>query len=261
MQSYAACIEYDGIKYSGFQKQENAVTVQDELERALSQIAAEPILIQAAGRTDRHVHATHQVVHFSSTSKRPEKAWVQGVNTALPSSIRVIWCVPVEPDFHARFSALSRRYCYLLSDATVKPCIAASYISHTRYKLNAEKMQSVVDCFLGERDFSALQASGCQSKTPNRLMLDLQVKRRADVIAIEVEANAFLYHMVRNLVGVLIEVGSGRRDKAGVQDLLNAKTRCHGAITAPATGLYLVGVRYGVELPSQIRMPWLWQMY
>lgn len=237
-------IEYDGSLFHGWQYQPRLRTVQDELERAIGYVANHDITLQCAGRTDTGVHALAQVVHFDTDSERTAYAWLSGTNSYLPKDITVRWVRFVDDDFHARFSAVARRYRYFIYNHAVRSSVAMTGVTWQYRPLNHELMQEAAACLVGEHDFSSFRAIECQAKTPVRRIIDFTVKRQDDLVILDVKANAFLHHMVRNLAGVLMAVGVGRRDRGWVQTLLAAKNRALGAETAPPCGLYLVDVEY-----------------
>lgn len=258
-------VEYDGSHFAGWQKQANPQlpTVQGRLELALSKIADSPISLVCAGRTDRGVHATGQVVHFDCGIDRGVKAWVAGTNSLLSADIRVKCAQTMQADFHARFSATARRYCYLIYDAKVAPALLSSQITHVPYALNIEAMEQAAMCLIGERDFSSFRAAGCQSNTPNRCVHWLKVFRKNRYIVVDIQANAFLQHMVRNIVGMLLDVGKGDQNPDWAGELLEARDRTAGGVTAPANGLYLIRVTYPQEhqLPETEMGPSFLQPY
>lgn len=237
-------VEYDGHDYHGWQAQKNLATVQGCLEQALSIVADQPILTFCAGRTDAGVHAVGQVVHFVTDAHRPLRAWVFGVNSHLPSSIAVRWAHEVDDDFHARFSATARRYRYVIYNYPSRPALLRSRVTWCFDTLNAERMHHAGQYLLGELDFSSFRSSECESLSPMREVKSLTVQRANDVITIDIEANAFLHHMVRNIVGVLLRVGSGLKKPEWVHEVLMAKDRRQAAETAHASGLYLMKVTY-----------------
>lgn len=237
-------IEYDGRAHCGWQSQPSACAVQDKLEAALWALAQEKIGVVAAGRTDAGVHATGQVVHFDSQVVRPLTAWTRGVNTHLPESIRVLWAQPVQEDFHARFSALSRSYRYVLYNHPVRPALAAGRVSWFHEALDAEAMAVAARTLVGEHDFSSFRAAECQAKTPVKMLQEIHVQRFHDYVVFDFTANAFLHHMVRNIVGCLVQVGAGRKPASWVAELLVARDRRLAAPTFAPDGLYLVRVRY-----------------
>ncbi|MGB4246208.1 MAG: tRNA pseudouridine(38-40) synthase TruA [Pseudohongiellaceae bacterium] len=252
-------IEYDGAAFHGWQRQADPAlpTVQAALESAIAGIAAHPISLVCAGRTDTGVHATGQVVHFECQTDRGEKAWLRGTNSLLPRAVRVRWAKAVGPDFHARFSAQSRRYHYVICDSPVEPAIMARQLTHTRLRLDIDAMHEAGQYLLGENDFSAFRAAGCQSRSPFRNVMHLQVIRHHRFIVLDIEANAFLQHMVRNIAGVLMEVGAGRQPPQWARQVLEGRDRKLAAVTASPCGLYLVAVRYPDEcgLPQEVLGP------
>jgi tRNA pseudouridine38-40 synthase len=240
----ALMVEYDGSQYHGWQAQTDLHTVQQMLEQALSKVAAEEVHVVCAGRTDTGVHATHQMVHFDCASERPIRAWIYGVNSFLPKDICVKWGREMPDDFHARYSALSRRYRYVIYNAPIRPALLRSNVTWQYRPLDHRLMQDASQCLLGEQDFTSFRSIECQSRTPMRHVHSVQVVRHGDFVIIDISANAFLHHMVRNIAGVLIAVGSGRQTVSWVAEVLAAKDRRRGAETAPPYGLYLVGVVY-----------------
>lgn len=248
-QRVACRIEYDGARYSGWQAQPHLPvdTVQEQLEKALAAVAVVPIRVQCAGRTDTGVHGHAQIIHFDTPVTRSSKAWVMGVNANLPKDIRVHWAVVVPAEFHARFSALSRRYRYIIANTPVRPALLNGKITWQRKPLNAQVMHCAAQCLLGEQDFTAFRAASCQSRTAMRNVHAIEVTRRGDVVMIDIQANAFLHHMVRNIAGSLMAVGSGIRPEAWLAGILAGRDRSLAAETAPADGLYLVKVEYPIE--------------
>ena len=249
----ALCIEYQGTGFNGWQAQKDAAisTVQETLESAISKVADQAIKVHCAGRTDKGVHASAQIVHFDTTNERPLKAWVKGCNALLPNTVVVRWAKQVDPDFHARFSALSRRYCYLIYNNNIPSALLQGQVSSHYFPLNEESMHDAGPFLLGERDFSSFRGAGCQSNTAMRNVSHIKVERTGDFLKVDIRANAFLLHMVRNIVGVLLEVGEGQREPAWVKYLLEQKDRRQGGITAPPDGLYLLEVEY----PDKYQLP------
>ena len=237
-------VEYAGGGFSGWQAQRNSITVQSTLERALTRIADHPIKVICAGRTDAGVHATGQVVHFDTDAVRPLQAWVAGTNTLLPKTIAIRWAKAVDVGFHARFSALSRSYQYVICNTPMHCAINAGRATWYRHLLNIEWMQEGGNNLLGEQDFSSFRGTGCESKTPVRCLQSLAIKRQGEFVIIELSANAFLYHMVRNIAGVLMRVGAGFESPQWVREVLSARDRTQAGETASASGLYLVQVTY-----------------
>jgi tRNA pseudouridine38-40 synthase len=231
-------------------------TVQEVLESVIAQIADHPIKLHCAGRTDKGVHASAQIVHFDTDSGRPLKAWVRGSNALLPDSVVVRWAKQVDGSFHARFSALSRRYCYLIYNHKVPTALLQGQVSSHFFELNEKLMHEAAQNLLGERDFSSFRGAGCQSNTPMRNVQHLQVSRQGDFVMFDIKANAFLLHMVRNIVGSLLEVGEGLREPEWIAELLAQKDRRLAGKTASPDGLYLVEVDYpdSYELP---KAPWV----
>lgn len=249
-------IEYDGTAFAGWQSQLHGNTVQDVLERALSAVADASVATVCAGRTDAGVHALMQVVHFDTEVHRPYSAWVRGTNANLPPTVAVCWAEPVSEEFHARFSARGRRYRYLLLNHSVRPALLNGKVGWYHAPLDVEAMRIAAATLLGEHDFSAFRAAQCQAKSPVRTLWKLDIVRQGDMIVFDLEANAFLHHMVRNLVGALVYVGNGRRSAEWVREVLESRDRSKGAPTFDAGGLYLFGVDYGPgwSLPLAARM-------
>lgn len=252
---FAAIIEYNGSYFHGFQRQKNHTepTIQAALERAISQVANHDIKLQCAGRTDKGVHATRQVVHFDSQAKRKIYGWIMGINTHLPVGIAVVWLAQVGDDFHARHKAIARSYRYLIYNQTSRPALMHDQLTWHKQPLNSTLMQQAAQSLIGTHDFSAFRASGCQAQSPIKQMQHISVQSFGALIVLEVKANAFLYHMVRNIAGVLLLIGEQRQPVSFCQAVLESKNRQHSGITAPAQGLYLVGVEYeaGFDIPSQ----------
>lgn len=242
-------VEYDGAAFHGWQRQGDPKlpTVQSAVEKALAKIADHPIDLVCAGRTDTGVHATGQVIHFDCAVDRGAKAWIRGSNSLLPPSVRITWARSVATDFHARFLAQSRRYLYVIDDGEVESAIMAKRLTHTRLTLDIEAMQEAGQHLLGEQDFSAFRAAGCQSRTPFRNVMHLRVLRHHRYIVVDIQANAFLQHMVRNIAGTLLEIGAGKRDSSWTKQLLEGRERAAAAMTASPYGLYLVAVEYPVS--------------
>ena len=256
---YAAAVEYAGAAYHGWQKQiHDAVPcIQGKVEEALAKIANHSIDVICAGRTDAGVSACRQIIHFDSYVERPERAWVMGSNTHLPDDIALLWVKPVSRDFHARFSALSRRYRYLIYSTEVKPAILTKGVTWTWKQLNVEYMQQAAEFLVGEHDFTSYRAVGCQAKNPVRRVEHLSVQRQGSLIVIDIKANAFLHHMVRNIAGVLMKIGAGEAEVDWSKKVLDARDRREGGVTAPPFGLYFVDVDYpdAFELPVSMNGP------
>jgi tRNA pseudouridine38-40 synthase len=237
-------IEYDGAAFCGWQTQLSGCGVQDHLERALSCIAGEPVDTICAGRTDAGVHALGQVVHFDTPAKRPESAWVRGVNAALPSSVAVVWAREVDEAFHARFSARSRCYRYVLLNDGVRPAAAHGRVGWFHLPLDLSVMEQAARLLLGEHDFSAFRSSECQASSPVRMLHRIDIERRGVYVVFDFCANGFLHHMVRNLVGTLIYVGKGKHAPQWAGEVLVRRERSFAAPTFEAAGLYLAHVDY-----------------
>lgn len=252
MQRIAIGLEYAGSQLNGFQKQASTPnTVQEHLESALSLIADEVVTTVCAGRTDAGVHATGQVVHFDTLAKRPEKAWVLGVNANLPDEIRVTWAKNVSCRFHARFSAQARSYRYLFRCNRVRSAVLGKQVTHCAQVLNFKRMSEASTYLLGEHDFSSFRSSQCQANNPVRHIYSIQWCQQGELVGMEIKANAFLHHMVRNIVGTLMEVGLDKQPTHWVQDVLKAKNRSEAGPTAAPWGLYLTKVDY----PSEFCLP------
>ncbi|MFA6409320.1 MAG: tRNA pseudouridine(38-40) synthase TruA [Gammaproteobacteria bacterium] len=237
-------IEYQGTNYHGWQKQQGLVTLQGTLEEALSKLADQPIAVQCAGRTDEGVHAFGQVVHLETTARRSIHAWVFGGNNFLPRDIRIQWAKEMPEDFHARFSAVARHYRYIIYNHNVPSALYHERATFYFYKLDEKRMQEAAQYLIGEHDFSAFRGAYCQAQSTVRNITKLEISRSGRIITIEVVANAFLQHMVRNIVGVLLEIGNGDREPIWAREVLESKTRSLGGITAPSTGLYFMQVDY-----------------
>mgnify|MGYP001237534867 CR=1 FL=1 len=241
-------LEYDGSPYFGWQRQHEVPSVQEHLEVALAKVAAHPVQVVCAGRTDAGVHATGQVVHFDTESERSPRAWTLGVNTHLPDGIAIRWMAPVADNFSARFSATARRYRYIIHNGPLRPGIGGKAVTHFYPPLDAEAMHDAAQCLIGEQDFSSFRAAQCQSNTPNRNIHFIHVCRLGEYVIVDIQANAFVHHMVRNIVGSLCLVGRGEQNKAWLEDVLAARDRTLAAATAKPNGLYLVDVLYPDDL-------------
>lgn len=238
-------IEYDGTDFHGWQQQKSGLrTVQSVVESALAKIADEPINVTCAGRTDAGVHAYDQVIHFDTTAARPNHSWILGTNTYLPKDVAVKWAKLVTEKFHARFAALSRSYRYVIANQQTHAAIMRNYQTWYHKPLDEKKMAEAAQYLLGEHDFSSFRSAECQAKTAIRNVTNINITRQQHKIIIEITANAFLHHMVRNIVGVLLRVGDGRQTTTWVKEVLQACDRCAAGITAPPQGLYLIQVKY-----------------
>lgn len=244
MNRIAVGIEYDGSAFAGWQSQHSLRTVQQVLESALGAVAAEPVSLVCAGRTDAGVHARGQVAHFDTHAERSARSWILGANTEAPQDLAVSWAAPVPAHFHARYCAEARVYRYLILNRTARSALHASRAAWVRRALDAGAMAQAAALLVGEHDFSAFRSSECQARSPVRRMMRLAVERRGDWIVIEAAANAFLHHMVRNIAGLLIAVGKGEEPPGWARTVLEGRDRTSSAATAPAAGLYLWEVRY-----------------
>jgi tRNA pseudouridine38-40 synthase len=237
-------VEYDGAPFAGWQTQPRGNTVQDALERALAEVAGAPVRVACAGRTDAGVHAAAQVVHFDAPAARPEHAWVRGTNANLPDSVAVRWACEVSDEFHARFSARSRSYRYVLVNHAVRPALLHGKVGWFHLLLDVGAMHAGAALLAGEQDFSAFRAAECQAKSPVKVLHEAQVRREGDCIVFDFRASAFLHHMVRNMVGALVYVGKGAHPPEWIAELIASKDRSLAAPTFSPNGLYLSGVEY-----------------
>ena len=237
-------VEYDGSAFCGWQAQSERRSVQGVLERALSKVADQPVTVICAGRTDAGVHALEQVVHFDTTAERAPYSWIMGGNTYLPDDSRILWAKPAIGDFHARYSAIARFYRYIILNRTVKSALAPTQTTWCHSPLDAEKMHRAAQHLIGHHDFSSFRAQGCQSKSPFRQVHFVDVYREGDKVIMDIAANAFLHHMVRNIAGSLIAIGAGKQPVDWTRELQTVKKRALAGITAPPCGLYLGGVFY-----------------
>lgn len=244
----AAGVEYDGRAFCGWQSQKGVRTVQDCVENAISKVADHDLRVICAGRTDTGVHAIGQVIHFETCARRSMRSWVLGTNANLPQDVCMIWAQTVDERFHARFSAVSRRYRYVVMTRWVRPAVLAGRVTWCHRDLDDKRMQKAAKLLRGEHDFTSFRALACQSKSPVRCMHNVDVSRAGDCLYIDLHANAFLHHMVRNITGVLMTIGKGERPVSWVPELLELRDRSRGGVTAPPDGLYLVGVEYATEL-------------
>ncbi len=244
-------IEYDGTGYNGWQRQKSGTGVQELVERALAAVADEPVETVCAGRTDAGVHAAAQVVHFDSDASRTGRNWVLGTNSHLPPDINALWALPVGGDFHARYSAIARRYRYRILNRLTRSALYRHRAWWLHRPLDLAPMREAARALVGEHDFSAFRAAGCQAATPNRRVTAVEIERQRDWVTVTIEANAFLQHMVRNIVGLLAAVGSGERPPEWAREVLESRDRREGAMTAPAHGLTLIAVAY----PERFGLP------
>ena len=247
----AVWLEYDGSKYAGWQWQPGRRTVQEVLETALSRVADHPLRVVCAGRTDAGVHALSQVAHFDPVAVRPPRAWIMGGNSQLPDDLRITGVLEVANDFHARTSAIARYYRYTILNRPMASALDRGRITWFPHPLDEEKMKEASRSLIGNHDFSAFRAQGCQSKSPVRDLHFIEISREGDRLHVDICANAFLHHMVRNIVGSLIEVGQGRRSKEWLGEVLMGRDRGRAGVTAPPDGLYFAGVLY----PNRFELP------
>ncbi|MBB5206674.1 tRNA pseudouridine(38-40) synthase TruA [Chiayiivirga flava] len=253
---YALGIEYDGTDFLGWQRLGDGPSVQAALETALSYVADHPVAVTCAGRTDSGVHGRGQVVHFDSDADRTPRAWLMGSNARLPDSVATLWAQPVSDEFHARFAARARRYRYRLLNRRVRPALDARYVAWERRPLDADAMHRAAQALVGEHDFSAFRAIQCQAKHARRHLQRIAVTRIDDEVVVEVQANAFLHHMVRNIVGSLMLIGRGEQPEDWMATLLAGRDRTVAGPTAPSAGLLFLGPLYPAQwqLPAEVTL-------
>lgn len=244
-------IEYNGSNYCGWQYQDHCRSVQAVVEAALAKVAAEPIRIACAGRTDAGVHALEQVVHFDTQAQRIPRGWVFGANANLPDDIAVLWATTVPDSFHARYSAQRRAYRYVILNRPVRPGLHTQRVCWEYRPLQVERMQHAAQFLLGEHDFSSYRAQACQAKSPVRTVHQLSMQRQGDFVILDIAANGFLHHMVRNIAGVLMTIGAGEQEPDWAQHILQQRDRSQGGITASPHGLYFVSASY----PQEFALP------
>lgn len=256
-QRLAACVEYDGSAYCGWQRLGHAPSVQECVETALSKIANHEINVVCAGRTDSGVHATGQIIHFDTTAERPLRGWLMGSNVQLPDGIALRWVQAVNDDFHARFAATARRYRYIILNRPARPALLNKRVTWNHHQLDVDAMHQAAQHLLGENDFSSFRAAGCQARHARRNLQEISVQRAGSCIYVDIQANAFLHHMVRNIVGSLLAVGKGDQPPQWMAELLELRDRTQAGVTAPADGLYFVHVDYPAEfgLPGGYTLP------
>lgn len=255
----AAGLEYDGSRFLGWQIQAQEPTIQSCIQQSLSRVADQDISVTASGRTDAGVHAIEQVIHFDTNSERSERSWVLGMNSYLPEGISGLWVRAVSDEFHARFNAVSRRYRYVILNRQVQPAIDAGRVTWCREPLNAEAMNQAAQALVGEHDFTSFRASACQARHPVREVREISVRRNENFVILDITANAFLYHMVRNIAGSLIAVGKGEYQVGWIGEVLKSRDRDAAGVTASPHGLYFFKTRYpaGSGLPASLRpFPW-----
>ncbi|MFQ5994720.1 MAG: tRNA pseudouridine(38-40) synthase TruA [Acidiferrobacterales bacterium] len=247
----AAILEYDGSDFSGWQLQDSDRTVQACVEEALSKVANSRVRVTVAGRTDAGVHARGQVIHFDSKARRAGHEWVRGGNSNLPQDVALLWVGEVDPSFHARFSAVGRRYRYVILNRSVRPTYLARRVTWHYRPLDVARMQQARRHLIGEHDFSSFRSAHCQAKDPVRELRDLTVSRSGEFVFIDAYANAFLHHMVRNIAGVLMAIGAGEQPPEWAREVLDAYDRTRAGVTAAADGLYLMTIEY----PGRYQIP------
>jgi tRNA pseudouridine38-40 synthase len=248
-------VSYNGQAYQGWQSQTSGLTIQDHLERALGKLAAQRVSTVCAGRTDAGVHGLMQVVHFDTHLQRETNSWVRGTNAYLPKDIAVQWAVSTSDAFHCRACATSRRYAYVLLESPVRPSVDAGRVGWAFRPMALEAMQAGASHLLGEHDFTSFRASQCQALSPVKTMLSIDISKRGAYWRIEFEANAFLHHMIRNVMGCLVEIGQGKKPPAWMLDVLAARDRRAAAPTFSPDGLYFLGPRYAPEWNMPERTP------
>jgi tRNA pseudouridine38-40 synthase len=253
-------VAYRGQRYHGWQSQSDGLTVQDALEKALSAFAAEPVTTICAGRTDTGVHGLNQVVHLDTALQRESVSWVRGSNRYLPDDVAVQWCQPVPAGFHARNSAKGRRYRFVVLESAVRPSIEQGLVGWVFRPLDGDAMRAAAACLIGEHDFTSFRAADCQSPTPIKTLRSLAISRHGAYWRFDFDGNAFLQHMVRNILGGLVAVGNGSRNPDWMAEVLAARNRQIAAPTFPAAGLYFVGPYYDAawQIPTHTAaMDWV----
>lgn len=253
-------VEYDGSAFCGWQFQDHSPSVQGVVEQALSKVANGPVRVICAGRTDTGVHATEQVIHFDTCAERPMRSWIFGANANLPKQVAILWATPISEEFHARFSAMRRSYRYVICNRPVRPTFLARRTTWEYRPLDVERMAAAGRFLIGEHDFTSYRAQGCQAKSPVRTVYRLEVSRSNELIFIDIEANAFLHHMVRNIAGVLMAIGAMEQPVEWARQVLEHCDRSLGGVTAMPSGLYLTGVHYPAqfELPQSQKSSLIW---
>ena len=252
MQRFAIGIEFSGIRYRGWQTQQAGVrSIQETLEKVLSKIADEPITLHGAGRTDAGVHATNMVAHFDTTAIRPERGWLMGANSQLPKDIAIQWILPMDQDFHARFKAQARRYRYVIYQSPQRPALLHKQVTHAYYPLDVAPMIEAAKKFEGTHNFESFRAASCQSKQPVRHVKHCRLTQHGAFLVLDIQADGFLHHMVRNIAGCLLEIGQGLYAVDHIDQIFAAQDRKAAGITAPPDGLYFIHADY----PEQFNLP------
>lgn len=244
-------LEYDGSQFLGWQRQKSGITIQSVVEDALTRVADHPVSVVCAGRTDTAVHASYQVIHFDTHNLRSAHSWVLGTNSNMPPTVSVLWAQPIDESFHARFSATARSYRYIILNRKSKPALFGRRVTWCSRPLNVERMQQASIALLGQHDFTSYRALHCQAKSPMRIIHSLSIKRHGDFIYLDIRADGFLYHMVRNIAGVLMAIAQGDKPVAWADEVLQKLDRTQGGMTAPPYGLYLTKVEY----PEEFHLP------
>ncbi|MGH8443518.1 MAG: tRNA pseudouridine(38-40) synthase TruA [Nevskiaceae bacterium] len=251
MTRWAAGVEYLGTRYSGWQWQAHAASVQQEVERVLSRVADHPVKVTAAGRTDAGVHALNQVIHFDSDAPRAPHAWLLGANSQLPRDVSLRWVQAVDPEFHARHRAVARNYRYVMWTSRARSALLEGRVAWRVGPLDAGRMHRAAQVLVGKHDFSAFRDADCQSKTPIRTLHRVEVRAHGEFTVLDVKGNAFLHHMVRNIAGVLMPIGHGEQQESWAKEVLESRARAKGGVTADAAGLYFLGPEY----PERFALP------
>lgn len=252
IQRYAIGIEFCGTRFKGWQTQQAGVrSIQQTIEQVLTKIADEPIILHGAGRTDAGVHATNMVAHFDTTAVRPERGWIMGANSQLPKDIAIQWIKQMDMDFHARFKANARRYRYVVYNAPHRPALMYGQVTHAYYPLNVEKMMQAAKLFEGTHNFESFRASFCQSNQPVRHVKHCRLIQHGAFLVLDIQADGFLHHMVRNIMGCLLEIGQGKYELEHIHAIFAAEDRKAAGITAPPDGLYFIQAYY----PEQFDLP------
>ena len=240
-------LEYDGTAYNGWQRQRVGDGIQAHVETAIQAVADQPVEVTCAGRTDTGVHASGQVAHFDTLSQRDVRSWLLGANSNLPDDINLTWAMPVSDDFHARYSATSRSYHYLIMNRLQRSALYRNRAWWVHRELDTDRMNEAAQHLVGEHDFSAFRAAGCQAATPMRNLTEISVRREREWVHLNVSANAFLMHMVRNITGTLVAIGSGDETVAWGRQVLESRDRTRAGVAAPPHGLTLTDVEYPPE--------------
>lgn len=251
-QRWALGLEFNGAAFRGWQTQQPGVrSVQATLEAALSRVANHPVTLHAAGRTDAGVHASQMIAHFDSPAPRSARSWIMGTNTLLPREIALRWAVPMPDTFHARFRAVARRYRYVILNQPFRPALLDGQVTHVYQTLDVAAMQAALALMVGTHDFSSFRAVACQSRQPVRTVSHARLSQHGALLVLDIQANGFLHHMVRNIVGTLLSIGQGEQPVNWVSHLLQVQDRTQAGITAPPDGLYFINAYY----PPQFVLP------